>query len=786
MEKEKSGQISSRTSSIKKPKNYKKIKSLDKIKTSKLFISKPQSERAIKMSEKSDLKNNGNLTSNNKELLVHKKFENKKNMKDKKKEKSIIKKEKEILVLKKKNENNINNKLYGFNLYKHVKENLRNKEKLCKDKLTKESYYCMDCKISTCKKCINYNIHKNHNLIPKYLYYNCDENFINSHFNSLNSALEGELLEIDNQKLKEQLKSLIIKNFDNLIQQLTEIKINKLKEIEKLFENTDGCISLLKEKEKNIKDYLKNYFNKEKDFYNIIIEEEINTKESSEINAYIQDLDLIKNFKFDEINNYNYENNKDSFNIIFLTNYDLIENINFVNKEIRKLISDIIENKNKYIKIFENNIKLINNDIKEIKEDFKGIFNYRYLTTDFYKSISEKLDKYSSEINNMKKHILKTITNENSFSKILQENNINDTKIKKRLDNIIEHQIDSKAQSESLTLYSKKTNTNSLRLTLKSKNEKDKYNIKLDSIKLNNPILQDYYYYSIYNILKKNYKIKKMFENNINIPDNYENIIYKAKPIPGTVEVAIYDKKNIILNKRIIKFEKNKHKYNNFLHGCRSVLIKDYLYIFGGVDSENKSTKIAYVYYIQTNELKLMPEMLCSHAYQSVAFLDYYKSIIIIGGENNSACELYDMTTGLWKRLPNLNVPRALSNLYLDKFTHSIYTFFGIVGHYSQKNNFTDVIEVLDLKRLALGWNKIIYENKAEMDFKSGYNQILELNKDMILIYGANNMRDFVKKAAVYLLNKMQIVKIDNNIFKEIKENSKNKKILENIFSSYF
>ena len=376
MEKEKSGQISSRTSSIKKPKNYKKIKSLDKIKTSKLFISKPQSERAIKMSEKSDLKNNGNLTSNNKELLVHKKFENKKNMKDKKKEKSIIKKEKEILVLKKKNENNINNKLYGFNLYKHVKENLRNKEKLCKDKLTKESYYCMDCKISTCKKCINYNIHKNHNLIPKYLYYNYDENFINSHFNSLNSALEGELLEIDNQKLKEQLKSLIIKNFDNLIQQLTEIKIKKLKEIEKLFENTDGCISLLKEKEKNIKDYLKNYFNKEKDFYNIIIEEEINTKESSEINAYIQDLDLIKNFKFDEINNYNYGNNKDSFNIIFLTNYDLIENINFVNKEIRKLISDIIENKNKYIKIFENNIKLINNDIKEIKEDFKGIFNY--------------------------------------------------------------------------------------------------------------------------------------------------------------------------------------------------------------------------------------------------------------------------------------------------------------------------------------------------------------------------------------------------------------------------
>ena len=58
---------------------------------------------------------------------------------------------------------NLSSESYGFNLYKHLKENLRNKEKLCKDKLTKESFYCMDCKLSTCKKCLNFNIHKGHN-----------------------------------------------------------------------------------------------------------------------------------------------------------------------------------------------------------------------------------------------------------------------------------------------------------------------------------------------------------------------------------------------------------------------------------------------------------------------------------------------------------------------------------------------------------------------------------------------------------------------------------------------
>lgn len=47
---------------------------------------------------------------------------------------------------------NYNPNLYGFNLYKHFKENLRNKSLVCKEPLTKESYYCLDCKVSTCPK----------------------------------------------------------------------------------------------------------------------------------------------------------------------------------------------------------------------------------------------------------------------------------------------------------------------------------------------------------------------------------------------------------------------------------------------------------------------------------------------------------------------------------------------------------------------------------------------------------------------------------------------------------
>ena len=703
---------------------------------------------------------------------------------------------------------NLNPESYGFNLYKHLKENLRNKDKLCKDKLTKESFYCLDCKLSTCKKCLSFNIHKGHNLIPKYLYINCDENIFNNCFESIDSIFENNNNNffLNNQKLKEEMKNLIKENIDNIIKRLNELKNKKLKEIDKLFESTDGCVDFFKAKEKDIKNDIKNFLSSQKDFFNLQIEEEISTKNSTSRTGNNPEIDLINNFKMEGINES--QVNRDRFNTIFLTNYDLFKNTEYINGEIRKLIQDIDNNRDRYEKYFLENIKLINSEIDNFSQDFKGVFNYRYLTIDFYKTITDKLNQYLEKISKMKKYIYDTVNKDGTFEKILKDNNTHETKIKQRFENILSNQFDDKSGNDSITTFSK-TNTNSNKLSshlnnhynllsrlssnfyqTKNSNEKNKKNQiykSEDEIKLDKPLLQEFFSYEAFNNirthLKKN-KHKKVDE--IITNENYlDKDIDIAKPIPGTNEIQLYDKKTTTLSRKTVKFDKSKHKYNNFLHGCRSVLIKDNLYILGGVDQDKISTKIAYVYYTKTNELKLMREMICPHAYHSVQFLDYYKSIIVIGGENSSQCELYDLNVGLWRRLPDLNIPRSFCNLYLDKFTHALYTFFGLVGNLTQKKNFTDVIEVLELKRLSLGWNKIDYENKAEMDFKSGHNKILPLNREMILIYGATNMRDFVKKAAVYLVPKFEIVKIDNKIFKEIKETSKTDKRLEKILSSY-
>ena len=80
---------------------------------------------------------------------------------------------------------------YDFNLHKHLKENLKFKDKQCKDGLTKESLYCLDCKISLCPKCKTFSSHNNHSLILKYPYYNCNDSLINENFVELKVILVG-------------------------------------------------------------------------------------------------------------------------------------------------------------------------------------------------------------------------------------------------------------------------------------------------------------------------------------------------------------------------------------------------------------------------------------------------------------------------------------------------------------------------------------------------------------------------------------------------------------------
>ena len=122
--------------------------------------------------------------------------------------------------------------------------------------------------------------------------------------------------------------------------------------------------------------------------------------------------------------------------------------------------------------------------------------------------------------------------------------------------------------------------------------------------------------------------------------------------------------------------------------------------------------------HLKNNLLIQLPDMLNPHAYHSIEFLDYYKSVLVIGGENNPYCDLFDITTGKWISLPEMNFPRANPSLFLEKETHMLYCCFGLVGNISNKDsNYCDYVECLELKNIKLGWGKLDYKNNTEMNF---------------------------------------------------------------------
>ena len=499
--------------------------------------------------------------------------------------------------------------------------------------------------------------------------------------------------------------------------------------------------------------------------------------------------------------------NKDNVNTTFLISYDLLKNTEWINNEIKNIIVNIKTNTEKYLNDFNEKSKIIEEDIRKLLEPFESQFKYQYFLCNFYKQINDKISNYSKKINEMKKTVFEKVNKKGGFEDIERENKIFGTEIKQAFENIMNNQVIDEDQATTIRSMMNKarkfrkygagaSKTPSIMAASKFKGNNNLVNNKdlnapvtkvydnMDEIKLDKDCLQEYFSFITMNLVKKKYKIKK--NNDLDyLNEEFDEDVDLAKPIPNTNEMQVYDRKSKTIIKKQVKFEKKTHKYLYFLNGCRSVLIKDRLYITGGADKENTVTKMAYIYYIKTNELKPLPEMNKPHVYHSVEYLDFYKSIAVIGGENCASCELFDMNVGTWRELPDMKVPRAHCSIYLDKMNDVIYSFFGIIGNITDKDNYTDVLECLELRKLALGWYKIDYNNRAEMNFKSGFNKLLPLNPEMVLIYGAKNMRDFAKKSAVFLIPKQEMIKIDNRIFNEIREASKKSKKLSKVLTSY-
>ena len=255
-----------------------------------------------------------------------------------------------------------------------------------------------------------------------------------------------------------------------------------------------------------------------------------------------------------------------------------------------------------------------------------------------------------------------------------------------------------------------------------------------------------------------------------NYSERYTELKEKVKPIIKTNYIQLFDPATTKITKIKVPLTKEEHGYTTFPDGCRHLLIDSDLYITGGTDNCGYPINIVLLYNLEIGELTRLSNLNDNHSYHSVEYLENFDSIILIGGENSSSCEIMDLDSKKWTKLPSLNYPRANANIYYNNITSDLFVLFGMEGEMNSKTRNTDVIEVLELSDIMGGWMMVDYYKSVGLDLKGNYCITLPFTRDKLLVYGGSSARSLEKRLfALFDMIKNECIKVDSDTMDLIK-----------------
>ena len=719
---------------------------------------------------------------------------------------------------------NLKDELKNINIYQHLRRNILDPKINCKETLSDEIYYCITCKQSTCQKCSLIK-HQNHQIIPKTILYEFTPNF----FDEVQNILKDSYTINDS---KDSYIFLIENQAKELHNKIDEIKDKKIKEINDTFKKAKKCIKELEDNVNEIKNSMEKFYQNNKGFFNVIKNNDFDNSifllyyelnflgytKNSEMIKRIEKLrsDFVKYKEYFEIHKEKIIKMMEDF--IGLENPqmnmdDLYWDVKFRIKTYNEMIEKLKQNIYDLMK-HSGNI----NDLKELvnildsknKKGIQYIFNQEYFT-------KNQTQTNNNDINNNGENI------PSNFNPEIKENKTLDTKrrSRKKFTSLTKNigrkssrgnlKTDRNYSNYFLTQSQKSfspTNQKSYFKTtiFSGKNSSSFLNfqspeaskVALHQLGINSPkdiTLDDkvkkkfftYTYIDLYNKLFSN-QPRKSFDSNARIFADYKNrnnqLKEYVKPIIGTNEIIVYDS---TLDKSIrvkVDLTKEKHGYEKFPSGCRHLYIEGKLYICGGVDPLNYPINIALVYQPGSNIINKIDNMPNPHSYHSMEYLENYDCFVVIGGENNICVELFDIFTQKWSTLPELNVPRTNINIYFDEFTSELYALFGALGNYSERKNvYSEVIEVLELNDISSGWCKIDYYKGSSFDIRQEIVTTYPFTRTKLLIYGGKSSRDNENLFGMYLIDSMELIKVDKDVIEKLKLEQKKIKMMNNAYN---
>ena len=446
-----------------------------------------------------------------------------------------------------------------------------------------------------------------------------------------------------------------------------------------------------------------------------------------------------------------------------------------------------------------------NNEIPNINDINMAKLMSKKLTKSLGKVRSTSKNKFKGQYSQTgSTSNLKTLNNANSKDKIILRNSHNG------IDKYNKYGY--KTMNSDSKLELKNNNINLNKEAFNTLNDENlKLNLNKDNIILNQRVIQRFFAYFVFDFYKKYFKLirTKEDENEIYDEENVDNIYYqtnqaknspkkksgtkvnkvknayskkntksvslignyterymnlkeKVKPIIGTNYIQFYDPLTTKITKTQVPLQKEKHGYSVFPDGCRHILVENKLYITGGADNCGYPINIVLMFTIDNGQLEKIGNLNDNHAYHSMEYLDNFDSLIVIGGENCSSCEIMDLDSKKWTQLPSLNAARANANIYYNNVTSDLFILFGMEGKMDQYIKNTDVIEVLELNDINGGWIMVDYYKSIGLDLKISYCLTLPFTRDKLLIYGGSTARSLERRIfALFDMIKNEVIKVD-------------------------
>ena len=446
------------------------------------------------------------------------------------------------------------------------------------------------------------------------------------------------------------------------------------------------------------------------------------------------------------------------------------------------LLRNIIKNKNEKYNQTETNINNANNAQVNQKKLYQKMINFQNCIPDdiiLDKRVIQRFFAYSiSEI----------------YKKNFEKIDVNNTDIYYNIINKDNIYLNKERQSKNhKDMNNKNINNNNNKRGTSSK----KY--KFNNTNTNNKLIPNYYtnrtkpnnrYEPNNNLEKEKFDIEKMDPSNqyniksvsylSNYTNRYNSLKEIAKPIIGSNQIQLFFQKSQKIIRKTTSLNKEEHGYSLFPEGCRHILIENNLYIIGGTNHVRQPINIVLCYNILFGTLKRLQDMVFPHSYHTVEYLENFDSIICIGGENSNQCEIMDLENKKWIKLPNLNNPRGNANIYYNNLTSELFVLFGICGIMCEKINYSDSIEVLELKDIDKGWIIVDYYKTPGLNLKLNYCMTIPFTKEQLLIYGGSNMRSFSKNIyALFHMIKNECNKVDTQTMELIKLEEKKSRLVD-------